>query len=134
MTMTRLAAAMGLVLLLGAGAVPAADTTAPAGAGATTPGSGAAQANAPSEGLGFDISEAGTTAADHKAYFSSRSAEQQAQIRQRCEAVTTTGSVANSDTPMAGTTAEMRGAATQEGAATASVGAKVMTFCDAIKR
>jgi hypothetical protein len=134
MTMTRLAAATCLVLLLGAVAVPAADTTTPAGAGATTPGSGVAQANTPAEGLGFDISQAGTTAADHKAYFSSRSPEQQAQIRHRCEAVTTTGSVANSDTPMAGTTAETRGAATQESAATASAGAKVVTFCDAIKQ
>jgi hypothetical protein len=134
MTMTRLAAATSLALLLGAGAVPAADTTAPAGAGATTSGSGTAQANAPAEGLGFDISEAGTTAADHKAYFSARSPEQQAQIRHRCEAVTTTGSVANSDTPMAGTTAETRGAATQESAAAASAGAKVMTFCDSIKQ
>jgi hypothetical protein len=134
MTMTRLAAATSLALLLGAGAVPAADTTAPAGARATTSGSGTAQANAPAEGLGFDISEAGTTAADHKAYFSARSPEQQAQIRHRCEAVTTTGSVANSDTPMAGTTAETRGAATQESAAAASAGAKVMTFCDSIKQ
>jgi hypothetical protein len=133
MTMTRLAAATGLVLLLGAGAVPAAETTVP-GAAATQPGSAAAPANAPSEGLGFDISEAGTTAADHKAYFSSRSPEQQAQIRQRCEAVTTTGSVANADTPMAGTTAETRGTATPESATAASSGAEVVTFCDAIKQ
>jgi len=134
MTMTRLAAATGLVLLLGAGAVPGAETTAPAGAAAPTPGSAAAPTNDPSGGLGFDMSEAGTTAADHRAYFSSRSPEQQAQIRQRCEAVTTTGSVANADTPMAGTTAETRGAATQDSAAAASSGAKVVTFCDAIKQ
>ena len=130
MKMTLLALVASLTLLSSSAVVSGAETSTPAGSAPL--GNGIAQASDPAAGLGFDINEAGASAADNKAYFSSRSAEQQAQIRQRCEAVTTTGSVANSDTPMAGTTAKSIVPEKQESASAASAGARVMAFCDAI--
>jgi hypothetical protein len=83
--------------------------------------------------LGFDLSQAGTSAEDQKRFFTTQTKEQQAQILARCEKLTTTGSVANADQPKAGTDAMGAQASDLAGARTAISAAKAMAFCDAVQ-
>jgi hypothetical protein len=128
-------AAASLAMLCVAPAL-AADTTPSAILGAGGSASDKSSASAVDSGmaaLGVDLSAAGSTAEEHQKFFSSQSSPQQALIRQRCERVNTTGSVANSDQPGAGTVAGSGAAAGASDASASVAGANVMSFCDDIK-
>jgi len=136
-----------VILLLGSGAALAqADQT---GSQTTSGASGGTASGAGNLPLGVDISNAGTTAEDHKAFFRARNEVQRQQILDHCKALMSdasatgtgagssettdetgatarSGSVANSDSVTAGTTA-----ASSSGSLTTS---RVATFCQDVQR
>ena len=146
MNTPRILAAVSFALLLGSAPVLAAESTTGSSSGTTggtavqqnTTGGGAAASSGGNDNgmsaLGVDISSAGTTAADQKKFFQSQSADQQAQIRQRCSSLNTTGSVGSSDTSAAGTAAGSGSKSDTAAGSASTMGANVTTFCDNIRQ
>lgn len=123
MTIMRTLVPAVATILLGLAPALADDTK----AGTGSPGTDATMP------LGFDPAMAGHSADEQRAFFAAQTPDRQAAIRQRCETLTTTGSVANTDQPQAGTDATAGRTAPKGTVGTAaSGGAAVMTFCDAI--